>query len=76
MNFRAANWPTINAALTQQLEAESPAVHIKSKEEFNHKVDEVVRIIKVVLEEQLEEKRPNPFKRRWWTGELTSLKKK
>ena len=76
LNFRVADWPTINTALTQQLEAESPAVHIKSKEEFDHKVDEVVHIIKVVLEEHLEEKKPNPFKRRWWTEELTSLKKK
>src|ERR1700719_2079705 len=44
LNFRAADWPTINTTLTQQLEADSPAVHIKSKEEFDHKVDEVVRI--------------------------------
>ena len=35
-----------------------------------------MHIIKVVLEEHLEEKKPNPFKRRWWTEELTSLKKK
>ena len=49
LNFRVADWPTINTALTQQLEAESPTVHIKSKEEFDHKVDEVVHIIKVVL---------------------------
>jgi hypothetical protein len=46
------------------------------KEEFNEKVDDVVHIITAGLEEQLEEKRPNPFKCRWWTTELTSLKKK
>jgi hypothetical protein len=69
LDFRAADWPSINTALT-------PAVHIKLKEEFNEKVDDVVRIITAVLEEHLEEKKPNPFKRRWWTKELTSLKKK
>jgi hypothetical protein len=76
LDFRMADWPKINTALSHQLEAESPAVHIKSKDEFNSKVDKVVPIITAVLEEQLEEKRPNPFKHRWWTKELSSLKKK
>jgi hypothetical protein len=76
LDFRAADWPTISNALAQQFEAKSPAVHIKSKEEFYKKVDDLVQIISTVLEKHLEEKNPNPFQRRWWTMELTSLKKK
>jgi hypothetical protein len=76
LDFRAADWPSINAALTQKLKAKSPAAHIKSKEEFNEKVDDLIRIITAVLKEQLEERKPNPFQCRWWTKELTSLKKK
>jgi ribonuclease HI len=76
LDFRLVDWPPINAALTLRLEAESPAALIKTKEEFDEKVDNVVRIITSVLEEKLDDRRPNPFKRRWWTKELTLLKKK
>ena len=55
LDFRADDWPPINAALAQWLEAESPAVLIKTKDEFNKKVGDVVRIIMSVLGEKLEE---------------------
>lgn len=76
LDFRAVDWPPINAALAQRIEAESPTVLIKTKDEFNEKVDDVVCIITLVLDENLDKRRPNPFKRHWWTKELTLLKKK
>jgi hypothetical protein len=75
LDFRVADWPAINAALTAQLEAKSPALHIKSKEEFIEKVSMVVHIILETLVKHLNEKCPNPFKKCWWTKELTLLKK-
>jgi hypothetical protein len=69
LDFRLAEWPAINSALKQQLEAESPTSHINSKEEFNEKVNGMVHIITAVLNEQLDKRRPNPFKRCWWTKE-------
>ena len=75
LNFRLGDWPTINNALNLRLTAESPAVLIKSKEEFITKVNEVVRIISEVLEQNLEASRPSPFTHRWWTKELSDLKK-
>jgi hypothetical protein len=75
LNFRTADLPAINTALNLQLEAESPATHINTKGEFYEKVNKVVHIISEVLDAQLEEKHPNPFKHRWWTKELTLFKK-
>jgi hypothetical protein len=75
LNFRLADWSEISAVLKRRLEAKSPASHIGSKEVFIKKVDDVVRVISEVLEVHLEEKTPNPFKQRWWTKELSLLKK-
>jgi len=75
LNFWLGDWMAINLVLKQRLEEQSPAVHIKSGEEFIVKVDEVVGIITEVLEDHLEEMKPSPFTRHWWTKELSTLKK-
>jgi hypothetical protein len=62
LDFRAAYWSKIHRALTQHLEEQSLVAHIRTEEEFNTKVNVVLRIIKEVFEEQLEERRPSPFK--------------
>ena len=38
-------------------------------------MDKVVKIIKSVLEQHLVEKTPSLYRHRWWTKELTLLKK-
>jgi hypothetical protein len=70
-----ADWDKVNEALGPKLEVESPAVRLTSKEEFVKKVDDLVRIIYEVLQDHIDEKSPNPFKQRWWTKDLTLLKK-
>ena len=75
LDFRQANWIQINEDLAQRLEADLPAVRIGSGEEFELKVNELVHIIKEVLGDHLKERRPSLFVRRWWTKELTQLKK-
>ena len=76
LNFRQANWIKVNKDLAQRLESGPPPSRIISKDEFIIKVDELVHIIKDVLEDHLKERFPSPFKRRWWTKELSQLKKK
>ncbi|KAF8227148.1 hypothetical protein L208DRAFT_1298138 [Tricholoma matsutake] len=49
LDFRNADWPLINANLSQQFKARSPEMHIKSKEEFYKKVNNVVRILTDIL---------------------------
>ena len=75
LDFRQANWIKVNEDLAQRLESGPPPSRISSKEEFTTKVDELVHIIKDMLEDHLKERRPSPFKRRWWMKELSQLKK-
>ena len=74
LDFRQVNWIKVNEDLAQRLEAELPAVKIRSKEEFILKVNKLVCIIGEVLEDHLKERRPSPFKCQWWTKELLQLK--
>jgi Reverse transcriptase (RNA-dependent DNA polymerase) len=75
LDFQNADWPKINTLLKAKLEAESPAVRIRTQDQFISKVDQLIDIITDVLHENLDELKPSPFSRRWWTKELTELKK-
>ena len=75
LDFRNGDWPKINDILKERLEAESPALRIHTQEQFTEEVDKVISIIAEVLNGTLEELKPSPFSRRWWTKELTALKK-
>ena len=75
LDFRLADWPAVNSALASRLETDSPAVLIKLRDKFLTKVDTLVTVIKEVLGDHLEVRCPSPFKCRWWTMELTNLKK-
>lgn len=75
LDFRQANWICVNEDLAQRLESDLPAMRIKSQNEFTSKVNDLVRIIKEVLGDHLKERRLSPFICRWWTKELTQLKK-
>ena len=67
LDFRQANWIQVNEDLAQCLELDLPTTRIKSRNEFESKVDDLVRIIKEVLEVHLKERRPSPYIHRWWT---------
>ena len=75
LDFRQANWIKVNKYLVQRLESGPLPLRIASKDEFITKVDELVHIIKDVLEDHLKERCPSPFKHCWWTKELSQLKK-
>jgi len=59
-----ADWPVINEILSNRLQVESPALHIRTKDEFIAKVDTLVRIITKVLNENLEPTSLSPYTRR------------
>ena len=75
LDFCNGDWPKINDILKERLEAKSPALRIRTQEQFTEKVDKVISIITEVLNVTLEELKPSPFSWRWWTKELTALKK-
>ena len=75
LDFRQADWAKVNADLAQCLDENSPAARLATVNEFLLKVDDLVRIIYETLEDHLKERKPSPFVRRWWTEELSILKK-
>ena len=75
LDFRQANWIKVNEDLTQQLESGLPPAKFTSKNDFISGVDKLVEVIKDVLEDHLKKCWPSLFKRRWWTKELSQLKK-
>jgi hypothetical protein len=75
LDFRAVDWQTVCSELYTRFEAELPSAHIRTDVEFQAKVSDVTHILTEVLDKNLDKKCPNPYKWRWWTKELTELKK-
>jgi hypothetical protein len=76
LDYRTADWLAVNPDLAQHLETESMATPINSTEEFLMKIDNIIHIITETLDKYLDKRKPNLFKHRWWTKELSLLKKK
>lgn len=74
-NMRTADFTTINEKLQERLTLECPATRITSKDELNNTVNKLVKIMNEVIDEEVPATRPSPFAKRWWTKELTELKK-
>jgi hypothetical protein len=75
-NFRKADWPAIWDRLKLLLDEKLPASRIKTEVEFNNTVSSFTDIITEVLNYEIPITEPSPFSRRWWTKELTQLKRK
>ena len=75
-DFHNYDTEKFNKALDAKLQAESPAVPILSEAEFLTKVDKLTTIIQDTIAEQIPLRKPCPFSKRWWTPELTALRKK
>ena len=73
MDFRDTDYEELNARLKERLSQESPARHIRSKEEFHGKVNKLVETIQSVIAEKVPVKKPCPFSKRWWSKDLTKL---
>jgi len=74
-DFHSIDFDEFNTTLKAHLDRESPATLINSKEEFDEKVDSLTSIIQQTIYDLALMKKPWPFSKRWWTKELTELKK-
>jgi hypothetical protein len=75
LDFRAADWQTVCSELYTRLKVEPPAACIRTEAKFQAKVGNMVHILMEVLDKNLDKKCPSSYKQRWWTKELTELKK-
>jgi len=75
-NFQDFDFTDFNKALHSRLQHNSPAELLRTKEAFYNKVDRLTTIIQETIDSHMPAKKPCPFSKRWWTTELTALKKR
>ena len=74
-NMHDTNFKTINEKLQALLVDQCPAQKIHSEEELENTVNALVRLIQEVLTQEVPATKPSPYTKRWWSKELTELKK-
>ena len=74
-NLRGADFKTINENLQKLLAERCPPKRIRSKEELENTVNTLVNAIQEAVDEVVPVSKPSPFVKRWWTKELTEIKK-
>src|SRR5277367_1481624 len=75
-NFREVSWENFSKYLDTQLANINPPMTLRTIDRFNEATDNLIRAIKLTIEKTVPISKPNPFKKRWWTKELTELRKK
>ena len=70
-----ANFTVINEKICTCLELHCPATCINCKEDIDRVVVSLVGIINEVIKEEIPLSKLSPYAKRWWTKELTDLKK-
>lgn len=74
-NMHTANFDIINDKLRERLTTRCTAAQITTKEDLETTVNKLVDILNEVIDEEVPVTKPSPYAKRWWTKELTDLKK-
>jgi hypothetical protein len=75
-NFRMANWNKLTKILKQNLANIPPPTEIGPIEEFDTKLKALNDTIRDAIGKTIKLTKPSPYAKRWWTMELTGVKKK
>lgn len=74
-NFRATDWKAFNEHLTMLLPTSEPR-RINTNAEFRTALNSLTTALKSTIETTVPINKPYPFTKRWWTHELSTLRKK
>jgi hypothetical protein len=74
-NFRMTDWNEFREHLAERLETIPDAREISTIDEFNNTVDELTAAIQDTIKIAVPMSKPVPHSRRWWSKELSDLKK-
>ena len=74
-NMRDTDFTIITNNLKQLLSEHCPAIPICSKRELDRAVDTLIQCVNDVIYNEVPPSKPCLFTKRWWTKELTKLKK-
>jgi hypothetical protein len=74
-NFREVDWRTFNQHLTTRLSEHPQPQRITTEGEFRASLDIINNALKATVEDQIPISKPLPHTKRWWTSDLTVLRK-
>lgn len=74
-NWKRVDWITFNNKLEEKLETVDRPTEIQSEEEFWARLKELDKIVEDVIDEEVPMMKPSPMQRRWWTEDLTKIRK-
>jgi len=75
-DFRGIDFDDFNKALKTNLALLSPPSHILTKADFDSAVLSLTSTIQQTIGDLIPLQKPCPFTKRWWSSDLTALKKK
>ena len=75
-NWRQADWNDFRTKLTHNLAAAGPPRPVTDVEDFQTTFTLISAAIQSAADQTVPKIRPSPFTKRWWTKELTDLRKK
>lgn len=74
-NWKKVDWLTLCEKLDEKLKRLEEPKEIQTTEEFWTRLKEVDKTVEEVIEEEVPMIKPSPMHRRWWTKELTQMRK-
>jgi ribonuclease HI/endonuclease/exonuclease/phosphatase family metal-dependent hydrolase len=74
-DYREVDWEIFNRALETRLLTLPAPVPLRSKAEADHRLAELERTLKVVIDAQVPIVKPCPYVKRWWSKELAAQRK-
>ncbi len=74
-NFRKVDWQKFYNKLQEKLDVLPPPCEIETKEQVHGTLEELDQIVQDVIELYVPWTKPSPYIKRWWTDELSVLRK-
>lgn len=75
-NFRMTDWEKFRKELGKEIETIPQPHEIVTIQDMNKSVDDITKVIQTVIERIVPDSKPCPNSRRWWTHELSLMKRR
>lgn len=75
-NWREVDWEKFEDTLESALEGKDPERPIRTKEEFDERVDDLMDIITETVEKEIRPIKPSTRSRRWWNKDLSAMRER
>ena len=74
-NYRSTDWEEFRKSLEDKLAVIQIVENIPMEEVFHEQIERLDTTIKAAIKEQVPVSKPSPYTKRWWTKNLSKMKK-